>query len=293
MTNTNSNSDANIGNKIIAEAMSSEQAMNNRQSRMTLYMFENEITYSLEALSVFFKEAGGKRTEMIETAIKAMSDDYTKAVELREDLKELRRADKAAFNRTSKPHTLEATSNKIQAANKLFGLAAVSALHLRHVDAYDVKMNANGVIAFRAVNVDENGDPIKDSKGNVSSTKYEMSGRSLVSAGDKSLTALGIKAKKETTKTSNPANANKVAGVATVASVINNRVKKALATSATGALDELAEEETKELDSLLDTLMAAKFLDDKGNVDRKTVLEYLDLTFPNKEAKPAKESKAA
>ena len=254
-----------------------------------MFMFDNEVTYSKDELAKYFTVQHADRTALIEKALSAMSDSYAAAVEQRDALVEDRKADKDAFVKGSKVMTYETVTKKIKAANILFIRAATATFHLRHVDAYGVKLQPNGFIRFTTTNVDDKGEPIKDARGNVSSDTSTMSGSALATAGEKSLVAAKIKAgKKAPTKVNNTANSNKTAGVATIVSVINNRVKKALAATATGAVDDLTEDDTRELDNLLDTLMAAKFLDERGEVDRKVVLEYLDLAFPRKDTKANK-----
>lgn len=285
MTNTNTN--ANVGNKIISDVMKSEVANGNRQAQLVAYMFDNEVTYSKDELVKFFKVTGSDRTALIEAAIKAMSDDYTSAIELRDQYQEERKADKDAFGRTNKPHTLEQTIAKLRAANILFIRAATGALHLRHIEAYGLKVNNNGVIAFYANARDDKGELVKDPKGNAVSERHSLSGNALYRAGDKTLGTL-VESRKTKDKSSNPANTNKTAGIASVASVINNRVSKMVA--AGNGVEDFSDDEETELNKLLHTLMAAKFVDDQGNIDRKTVLEYLEAEFP---AKPAKNKAAA
>lgn len=283
---TNTNEAANVGNKLIAEVMRAEQASSNRQAQLVMFMFGNEVSYSGNELAKYFKETGAKRTELIEKAISAMSDDYSKAIELRDDYMAEKKQDKDAFGRTNKPHTLEQLNGKLRAANILFIRAATATYHLRHVEAYGVKLSTNGVITFHAAVRDDKGELVKDPKGNVTSEKLSMSGNALVRAGEKSLTAADVKPKKDTNKATNPANTNKTAGIGAVAGVINNRVAKVV--SAGNGLEDFSDDEETELKGLLHTLMAAVFLDDNGNVDKATVIEYLEAEFPKKEVKAKK-----
>lgn len=288
-TNNLKNEAANLGNKIISDVMKAEQASGNRQAQLVMFMWENETTYNKDELLKFFKVTGADRTTLIEKAITNMSDDYAKAVELRDDYKAEAKADKAAFGRTNKPYTLEQTNAKLRAANILFIRAATGALHMRHVEAYGAKLATNGVISFYATARDDKGEPILDPKGNATSEKISLSGNALVRAGEKTLGTL-VEHKKNKEKVTNPANGNRTVGIASVASVINNKVKQVVAAGA--GIEDMSDEEETELNNLLHTLMAAKFCDEHGNVDRKTVIEYIEAEFPHKDTK-AKSKTAA
>jgi hypothetical protein len=184
---------------------------------------------------------------------------------------------------------LEQTNAKIRAANILFVRAATGALHLRHVEAYGFKLANNGVITFYANARDDKGELVRDPKGNVTSEKLSLSGAALVRAGEKTLDAL-VERRASKEKATNPANGNKTAGIATIASVVDSRVAKMVA--AGNGVEDFSDDEESALNKLLHTLMAAKFLDDKGNIDRKTVIEYLEAEFPAKDDKASK-TKAA
>lgn len=271
---TNSNEAANIANKLIAAVMNAEQAAGNRQSQLVMYMWDNEVTYTKDALLAFFRVKGGERTTLIAKAISGISDDYTSAVELAATLANERKAAKDNSFPQNKALQIEQLNSKLRAANMLFIRAVTATVHLRIADAYDVKLKSNGAITFMFDKVDEHGKPVKNTKGNNVAEQATMSGNALVRAGDKTLADIIGKAK-PAAKVTNP---QVKGGIAPVAAVVANRIKQQVASGHT--LEDFGDDEEKELKALLHQLMAATFLDDKGNVDRKTVIEYLEAEFP-------------
>lgn len=284
MTNTN-NIVANEGNKLIADAMNANQANDNRQSKLTMFLFSNEVSYSRDALTSYFKLAGSDKQEQTGKLIANISDDYNNVLELLNTLKAEKKAvGKDGTFSDAKALQIEQLNGKVRAAHILFERAALGCFHLRTTGAYEVKLRANGAISFMADKVDEKGQPVLNTKKQPVAQSFVMSGNALIRAGQKAIEAIKPKGKAASAK--NPvAGAEAKGGLGTVASVIASRVKQQV--SAGHTIEDFAEDEEKQLKSLLHTLMAATFLDDKGNVDRKTVIEYLEAEFPRKDGKAA------
>lgn len=271
----------NIANALISGVMKAEQAAGNRQSQLVLYMFQNDVTYSKDELVKFFKVVGSDRTTLIEKAIMNISDDYEAALELRDTLANERKSDKDSFT-ASKALQHEQNNSKLRAANMLFIRAVTGCLHLRVIDAYDVKVKNTGAIEFMYDSKDKDGKPVKNSKGNPVAEKASMSGNALVRAGDKTIAEMVGTSKKKERTVSNPVKG----GIAPTADVVANRVR--IQTANGNGIEDMSDEEEKALNKLLHELLAAKFLDDKGQLDKATVLEYLEAEFPAKATKAPK-----
>jgi hypothetical protein len=264
---TISNEAANVANRIIAGVMSSDQSANGRQTALVLYMYDNEVSYSLDEVSKYFTVKGADRAKLIEGALIALSDDYASAVELRDTITAKKKADKESFA-AKEALQLEGTVSKIRAANMLFIRALTGVFHLRTVDATKVK-SATAIGSIQYIGKDKDGDAVKT----------VLSGNALVRLGDKDISeAFGAKTKKAAS-VANPVKG----GIAPIADVVANRVGMQIANGV--GIEDMSDDEEAALEKLLKTLLKAKFADDKGQLDRATLTDYLETEFPKAAAK--------
>ena len=274
MTNTNSNSAANIAAKLIAGAMSSEASGNNRQAQLVLFMFDNEVSYTIDTLSPMFKVKGADRTAIVDKLIRGISDDYANIGDELARLIEKKKADKEQFSDTEGLQ-IEAHKGKMRAAQLLFTRAATAVIHLRHVSADNLSVRPNGALRWYQVKMDDKGKPMVNKKGEPIHTEVTLSSNAVVRLADKTLAALFNKAPRKAGSgtTANPTKA----GITEAAKAINAKLNVIVANHK--GLPDLSDDEEKEAETLLVSLIKAKFADDKGMIDIDAVRTYMADTF--------------
>lgn len=279
---TQSNAKANEAEVLIAAAMNNEHAQQNRQAKLTLYMFSNEVSYSADELTKLFKATGSDRTDIVATMLTRISEQYAETQASIANLTEKKKADKLTFSEREALQ-LESLNGRVRAANMLFTRAATGVLHLRTIGAYGLKVTANGALSFHYVVRDDKGAEVRDPKGNVTSTFVTVSGNTLVKAGQKHVDTLKPAAKAKAG--GERASAPKV-GIAPITSAVRDRVKQVRNQPDAAGYEGMSDEEVKGLDELLHELLIAKFGDKSGKLDRATLLDYLDDEFPQAQTKP-------
>lgn len=256
-------------NQLFAEVMSDSTKGSNRQAKLVVMMFENEVSYTLASVSNFFRKEGKDRTILLETSISEISSSYADVLEQRNVLQERKKSDKDHFT-TSEALQLEGTLGKLKAARELYTRAITAVYHLRKVEAFNLKLGKSGSLSYYVYAQNEKGEQEKDPKGNPISTLLTVSGNTLYRSGDKDVRKdFG---KKTTTQTRDPSQARD--GIAPVVDVVTNRLKKARAEGK--FLPDLKDEEEKSVEALLRELILAKFADDTGVVDADAVDEYVE-----------------
>lgn len=282
---TNTNEAANIASKLIAGVMNAEASSNNRQAALVLYMYEGEVSYSIAALSPMFKVKGSDRTVIVDKLLRGVSDDYANVADELARLTEKKKADKEQFS-DAEGLQIEAHKGKLRAAQLLFTRAATAVIHLRHVDADNLKVMSNGALRWYQQARDKDGKPEfkKDGKTPID-VAVVVSSNALVRMADKTLATLFNKTPRKTTgTTTNPTKG----GVTEAAKAISAKLATLVANHK--GLPDLTDDEEKETETLLRTLMKAKFADDKGQIDVDAVRTYMADTF---KVEFVKQSKAA
>lgn len=271
---TINNETANIASKLISGVMQSEQANGQRQAKLVEYMFENEVTYSIDQVGRFFSITGKERTDKISAALASISDDYATAVDMIEAASAKRKASKTPLS-PAEALAVEQHNTKVRAANLLFIRALTCVFHLRNVKANKVKITSTGAISF--IGIDKDGDAVKT----------VLSGNALTRLGQKDIEAAYPNPQKNRTSntTANPVKG----GVAMSADIVHKRLEVQLANGK--GLADMGDDEEASMEKLLNDLLKAKFMAD-GVIDPRDVLEYVKAEFPVIEPK-GKASKAA
>lgn len=281
MTTLN-NAAANLASKLIAGVMNAEASGNNRQAQLVLYMFDNEVSYTIETLSPMFKVKGSDRTEIVNKLLRGLSDDYVNVADELARLVEKKKAEKEQFS-DAEGLQIEAHKGKLRAAQLLFTRAASAVVHLRHVDAGNLKVMPNGALRWYQQARDKDGKPEFDKKGGAISVAVTVSSNALVRMSEKTLATLFNKSPRKTTPTaSNPV----AGGITEAAKAINAKLSTLLANHK--GIPDLSKDEEKETEKLFKSLFKAMFADDKGDIDVATVRTWIADEFKIEFAKASK-----
>lgn len=274
-TATLSNSQANAISALISGAMRDATVAGSRQAELVIAMFKNEVVYSADEILNIFRKTGGDKTDLIDTMLCAVSDEYAGIIETLAELK----AKGKAKNKTD-VFTVDSLNRKVRAARIMYDRALRSVYWLRIVGCRGAVMNKIGTGALKCKM------PDKDSEGEYINEVH--SGNHIFAQGDKELRAKLGKAKPEA-KAKNPA-ANVLADASkSLAAVLTGLNAKTIK-----PIDDLNDEQQANAEVIFTQLFRMKFADDKGKIDVKDVTAFInELNNPKSAPAATKEAKAA
>lgn len=267
---------------IIAGVMKDATTEGNRQADLSVAMFANEVTYSVDAILNTFSKDGSEKTETLDKWLEDASDDYGAVLDHMQAIK-----DKPAKDRTNADtFQLDSLNRKARAARMMFERALRSVYWLRVNGCKNVSSNKIGTGAMKAKM------PDPEAKGEYINETYSCN--TLANKGNDAIREKLGKATAKTTSARNPV-ANSIAdaskSLAAVLTNLSNDGKRK-------PITDFSDAEEANLEATFRELFLMKFADDKGKVDFKAADEWIMETFREmpakpKNAAPAKEAKAA
>lgn len=264
MATDNANTVNNIG-ELINDIMSDATTEGNRQGKLTVALFNNEVTYATDVILNAFNKKGVEKTEVIDNMLCDTSDDFTSVIEQLAFIKSKKGDDK----KKNDAFKVESLTRKARAARIMFERALCGVYFLRIHNCKRIETSNIGTGALKAVMPD-----LSEGAGDGEFVNENFSCATLMQQGKKLLDAATGKAK-ASTSARNPvtnvlADASKSLG-ATLTSLASEGKRKAMTD-----FDDSIE---ANLEVTLRELFAMKFADDKGRIELSDVSSWIAETF--------------